>query len=509
MPKAASTAKANARGQETGNVRIVLAYLVLAFAAQLILLLPGSQLFRMPLRIGPFMASLALVFFPRRRIPGLRLTSAVVPAVFVLVIVAFGFLNGGTESLISAIATLAFYAAILSPLVWVGRLQISERGFVGIILALWIFNTMSCAVGVLQVMYPGRFIPTTSLLVQQAQEEGRAPQKIDLASGQSIERPYGLTDQPGGVASNGTFAFMFGLGLLSTSRKLWLTALYAAGMAAGIFIIYICEVRVALVVSAIMAVAYLSLLFIRGQFARGTRVLVALAMVGLGSTISAMVIGGSEIRDRAMTLFESDFGTVYYGNRGAFLENAFYYALPQWPMGAGLGRYGMIATYFTTGGAFSANALWAEIQWQAWVYDGGWLMVLTYPIAILLALWMTLRVAIDRRAGDMSTWATIMASYNVAAIAITFSYSFFLSQSGLEFWLLNALLYSAYQFERHLSKVHVPAGFEAAPASWKPVARSRAFSGKTPDRPQAVRRPLSGLLPQVQPIIEADDGISD
>ena len=120
----------------------------------------------------------------------------------------------------------------------------------------------------------------------------------------------------------------------------------------------------------------------------------------------------------------------------------------------------MIALYF--GNRNTGGNLWAEIQWTAWAFDGGWLMVIAYPVAILLAMWVTVRIAFDRSAGTtMSVWGTILSAYNLAAVAITFSYSIFISQAGLEFWLLNALLYSVYQYQKRQTKVEVPQGLRS------------------------------------------------
>ena len=458
-------------GQNRTHLRLVIGYIFTAFLFNTLLLVPSATGFRLPLRMFPFAASLLLAAIPPRGLVRQhRLHPALGAAIVVLGIGLFGLLNQQTESTITAIASIAFYAAILAPIIWVGRLQLSQRGFVTIVLVLWSFNTLSSAVGVLQVMFPGKFTPATSQLVLQQQEMGSLDLKIQLADGETMDRPFGLTDQPGGVAANGLVAFIFGLGLLSTTKRAPMVLLYSAGMGAGLFVIYLCQVRVALVTCGICSIGYVALLSSRGEIKLVSRVLIALVIIISASTVAALAVGGAQVADRVLSLVAEDAGSVYYQNRGHFLEYTFTYALPEWPVGAGLGRYGMMAAYFSPDKGLGARSLWAEIQWTAWVYDGGWLMIIAYPTAIVLAVLATLRIAFDRKAGTLSVWGTILAAYNIGAVAITFSYCLFLSQSGLEFWLLNAAIYTAYQVQQRNKQAVVPAGFESAPEPWRPDA---------------------------------------
>ena len=326
-PPVAAVAQQSSSSGETADVShhwLVLAYIGGSILFQLLLLLPGVSVFRTPLRMFPFAASIALTFFPPRQIVrGHKMHPSVPAAIVVLIIVIFGLLNQETEGMVSGIATVMFYAAILSPLVWVGRLQLSERGFVMIVMLLWSFNALSAAVGVLQVSYPGQFLPAVSTLIRDQQEATGAELKINLANGKEMQRPFGLTDVPGGASGAGIAAFIFGLGLLSATRRPWLMALYAVGMSAGLFIIYLCQVRVALVACLIAAVGYIALLAWRGHFRLLTRVVVTLSVIVTVSTIAAFIIGGGEVANRVLSLVAEDPTTVYYGNRGFFLDTTF------------------------------------------------------------------------------------------------------------------------------------------------------------------------------------------
>jgi hypothetical protein len=487
---------------------IVLTYFIVAFSSQLILLIPEMSPFRVVLRTLPFMVSLLLAIFPAgRHIGGFRKHPALGAAGLVLCILAIGLFNQYTQSVTAGLAQIALVTAILSPLLWVGRLQLGSRGLAIVIFCLWGFNAVSAGFGVLQVRFPGHFQPATSIIVQEFQERGITA-NIELADGTEMERPYGLTDNPGGAAAAGMIAFIFGLGLLVYTRNWLFKAIFLTGMGVGLFVIYLSQVRVSIVMCGVATVAFCGIMSMRGEFGRLTGALLALAVVVIVSTSAAFVIGGNSTRDRFLTLVDDDAGSVYHNNRGVFLDYTFEYVLPSYPIGAGLGRYGMVAHYFNNNGP--SDALWAEIQWTAWAYDGGWLMILAYPIAIFIALWNTFKIGKDRTYGPVGVWAAILTCYNISVFAVLFSYPFFVSQGGLEFWLLNAACFSAAQVYRESLKPNVPEGFAVIPAPWRPKV-APADDGRTAPSdlgagPAPRRRPLARCpLPAVVPVFDAAD----
>jgi hypothetical protein len=189
-----------------------------------------------------------------------------------------------------------------------------------------------------------------------------------------------------------------------------------------------------------------------------------------------------------------------------FLEYTFEYVLPNYPLGAGLGRYGMMSHYFNPTG--DRESLWAEIQWTAWAYDGGWLMVVTYPVAILSAAWITFKIGKQRKYGPVGLWAAILTAYNMSVIAVLFSYSFFISQGGLEFWLLNAACFSVGQVYLRSLEPEVPEGFEVIPAPWKPEVAAAGTSPEASTQTGWRRRPLGQRpRPSVVPVFEASDHV--
>jgi len=176
--------------------------------------------------------------------------------------------------------------------------------------------------------------------------------------------------------------------------------------------------------------------------------LVTLALVLLAGVAAALAVGGESVTNRLKTLTEDDPATVYYHGRGFYLHYLLVEQIWEFPLGAGLGRWGMTNTYF--GGANPLNeTLWAEIQWQGWLYDGGIPLMLVYAGAIAMAMWVALKAS-RAISSSLGQWATVILAYNVGALAVTFNNPIFLSQAGMEFWLLNACLWSAWWQQKQM-----------------------------------------------------------
>jgi len=175
----------------------------------------------------------------------------------------------------------------------------------------------------------------------------------------------------------------------------------------------------------------------RGEITRATKILFASIVLIAISSVWAFTIGGSQVTERLSSLVESNAANVYYTNRGVFLEDTIFNTIPKYPLGAGLGRWGMVYSYFGDKSSLSSSALWAEIQPTAWIYDGGVPLLLVYYSAIIACVLFSYRIATNRQNawGDL---AIVVFAHNIAILANTFSYVPFIGQSGLYFWLLNA-----------------------------------------------------------------------
>jgi hypothetical protein len=416
----------------------ILGFLFLQMTCQIALLVPALGQLRVAFRIGAFAISLMALFAVQGR--GYRFS--VVPVLAVsMVILTLSVFNTNTNTPTSGLATLTLNLAIVAPLLWISRLKVDAKVFLGLIGFLWFFHSLSATVGVLQTLYPGRFEMQRSTIIQSfAYEEGL---KITLADGSVIYRPSGLTDSPGGASSAGFLAYLFGMGFLATSRRFLIQLLAAPTIGIGVYCIYISQVRVNFILAMICTIVFvLGLLFLR-RYSFASRIIVVLPIAIGISSIAAFSVGGEQTIDRLMTLIEEDPQKVYASNRGRFLDETINYHIPDYPFGAGLGRWGMMRSYFGDEDNPRSTPIWVEIQFTAWVIDGGIPLLATYLLAVCMTLFLTLRDAIRCPDPWLSTWGLLVVGYDIAIFAAMFSYVPFIGQMGLEFWLFNSAYWVA------------------------------------------------------------------
>ncbi len=422
--------------------------LLTQIACQLVLLVGPPGWSRVMLRTAPFAASLAallLVPVPRRvgRHPARPFVAAW------LALIGLGVFHPSSGHVIAGLAQFALSAAIAAPLFWAMRLTVTPKVLARLVLILWSFNALSAVVGVLQVFFPGRFDFALSAVVA-GNGLGGENLKITLENGAQIYRPSGLSDTPGGAAGAGLTTLLFGLGYLTTSRSNALRALAALSIGLGLFATFFTQVRVALVIAAIVVTAYVALL----TYLRRARELVwlvsILPLVVAGSFAWAVAEGGDAVLARLMTLVEERPDQVYYSNRGKFFESTLNDILPEFPLGGGVGRYGMMYAYFGDDSDLRSEPLWAEIQWTSWAYDGGVPLMLAAVAALVVTLAAAGGAAARARSDWLAGWAALVAAYDLSMIGLTFSYSPFMGQAGLEYWLINGTVFAAYAHSRKL-----------------------------------------------------------
>jgi hypothetical protein len=269
----------------------------------------------------------------------------------------------------------------------------------------------------------------------------------------------GLTDTPGGAAGAGFFTVLCAAAFFLLERRRWMRIVCAAAMLVGMAAIYLAQVRVMLVMEAVCMLAFLTMMSWHaarvsnsphGAGVRSRRLayltgLMALAAVG-GFTW-AVGVGGTAITDRVNSLTE---------------ENpCVNEVLPEYPLGAGPGRWGMMSYYFGDPGNTRNPGLWAEIQLTGWLYDGGVALVLAYALAIALAFRMAYIFSLNNRSAELATLAALVFAYDVGVLAATFDSCFFIGGGGLDFWMLNAMLFNA---AYHTLRTPAPKRAEAARA---------------------------------------------
>ncbi|MFP2895821.1 hypothetical protein [Corallococcus sp. 4LFB] len=426
-----------------GSGHVVVAFIALLFVCQLALLMEALAPVRVVFRILSFGTSLALLVL----VKGPRLKHPAMPFLLASAgLTALNFFHPGTNTPLAAAAQLGIQVSVFAPLFWASRLRIDAKLFGRVVLLLFLFNVVSASLGILQVSFPGRFQPALSAMVESQGEGYVRSLQFETASGARVFRPMGLTDVPGGASTGAFYSVLLGGAFLLSRQGLSRKVLGAAGIGIGLICLYLGQVRVAAVTLLVCMAAFGLVLTVSGRWVR----LVTLASVVGGFAVVAfgwaVAVGGDAVLARWSTLTASDPTQVYQSNRGRFLDSTFAEVLPEFPLGAGLGRYGMANAYFGDNSDRASPPLWAEIQWTAWAYDGGWLGMVCYPLALLATLGWGFQVARrrDDSRGEFWLWGSLLFAYDLGALAQTFSYQFFMSQMGMEFWLLNAAFFSAY-----------------------------------------------------------------
>lgn len=427
---------------EFGPSSWLIAFTALHFCCQLLLLVPELTTIRVLIRMTAFLGSSGLLVLTMLK--GGRQSSPLrFWAYGILLIIGCAALNPDSSNLLASVAQFALYLSILGPLFWASRLRVTTQTFQLLILLFWIFYTASAVVGVLQAYFPGSFQPALSTVVADQGEGYLLSLEIQLASGERIFRPMGLTDTPGGAAYGGMYAVLLGLGMLQGKPLFRGARLLATGsVILGAMCLYLCQVRSLIVMTGVCVVTLAFVLALSGRF---SRLLGAGIVISAGAALAfflAQSVGGDAVTSRLSTLTSEDPASVYYKNRGIFLEDTIERLLPLYPFGAGLGRWGMISRYFGD----QVNTIWAEIQWTGWLLDGGIPLIITYTGAIIGVTWACLRVAVRERDQDVGGWAATIVAYNAGAFAVCFNYPVFMGTSGVEFWLLNAALLQSVRY---------------------------------------------------------------
>lgn len=415
-------------------------FILLQFIFQFLLLFPQFGVLRVPMRVTSFALSLFLLAWLRGS--GSR-HPATNYAIAVLFIIGASFcLHPYINSILAGAAQWAMYVAILGPILWVTKLKLTPKGFERLIFMLWAFHTLSAAFGVLQIYFPGKFQPYLSTAIQNSQWAGENL-IITLANGAQVYRPMGLTDTPGGAASAGFYALLLGIGIALHERNLIMRITCLCSGVIGLFCIYLSQVRSILVFLSICLVGLVVVLLRQGKYGKLSILIASIAILALASFSWAIAVGGESTLDRLTSLVSDRADTVYYENRGHFLEHTLNVLLPQYPLGAGLGRWGMMNSYFGDNSNPLTAPIWVEIQWTGWLLDGGIPLIIAYSAALFAACHAAWKIAISRQLGSFSFWGGLIFAYNLGAIALTFNYPLFISQGGMEFWLLNTALFVA------------------------------------------------------------------
>jgi hypothetical protein len=402
-----------------------------------LLYLPGTQGARLPIRFAAFAVSLvAFAWWQVQsdvRPPAHRAYGWVAAVMGLLALMLF---NPYTTSLTGGLAHMMVYFAVLSPLFWAPAMVRTPEQLARLLALVLICSGVNSLVGVLQVYDPAVFMPAE--LSRVLSDVGLGAVTFRGPGGQVLMRPPGLFDTPGAVAGPGMYAALlgaiFGLSAIPVWRRVGAFGLSAAGFAA----IYLSQVRISLVVAILMFLTYAAVLMIQRRTAKAmTFAVLAIGLVGV-SFVVAVALGGESVVSRLMTLLAGDPLDVYYRARGAQLNNTFSELLFAYPLGGGLGRWGMAGAYFRNPGD---AGLWAEIQIAGWMIDGGVPMLFLYGGAIVTAAVSQFRLARRSPYPRVAACAAVVLAANLGTTALVFTFTPFVTQIGIQYWFLAGALH--------------------------------------------------------------------
>jgi hypothetical protein len=405
-----------------------------------LLFLPGTQPFRLYLRIASFAISAALLawwaFGPSK---DTRAHPAQPWIVAMLLYVGAMLLHPFTSSTLAGLAQIVLYLAVVAPLFWAPSVVRGPDHLSRLMALLLICNGANAAVGVLQVYDPGRWMPQEMSRLVTESEFGLGAVTYMGPNG-LIVRPPGLFDNPGAVAGPGMYAALLGLVFAISAIAPWKRAIAIGASFAGVAAIYLSQVRVSLVVVAFMLATYVGLLLFQDRRARAMKFGMLSGLLVCSTFAFSVVLGGESIVERTLTLFSNDPISLYSASRGGQLVYTFDELLRTYPLGAGLGRWGMIGGYFGGGTTAETAQLWAEIQVAGWGIDGGIPLLVICIGGLLVALGSEAKLAFRDPDAKVRACAAVILAANLGTAALIFSFTPFVTQIGLQFWFLAGAL---------------------------------------------------------------------
>ena len=413
-----------------------------------ILFLPNTQAFRLPLRVSSFGISLAaLIWWFGKRDRNANPHPAahwLFLAVVYLVVIVF---HPKTNTPLAGLAQTMLYLSVLAPAFWASEMVRKPQQLMRLLVILLICNGINSLVGLLQVYNPAFWMPEEFSSVAMSAKYGLSNFTYINSAGQLAVRPTGLFDTPGAVSAPGMVAGVLGLIFALSSISAWKRILAFGASIIGVAVVYYSQVRTAFLIMALMMLVYAGIVwFIQKQKTR------AIAFVGIGGLLLTVLFpftisrSGEIANKRYAALAQSNPIAVYYqAKRGDQMENAFTSLLPQYPFGAGLGRWGMMRLYFGDESNVDSPPIWAELQFTAWILDGGIVLMLFYSLALLTTTLYEFRIAKKSGNTESHSIVPIVLAINMGTLALVFGFTPFTTQLGLQYWFLAGALHGVAQ----------------------------------------------------------------
>ena len=407
----------------------------------ILLFIPGSQGYRFYIRAFPYVTSLVAVIACAKsngtntKVPGAGwILAALVLLIANLVHEETWFTAG--------VAQVVFQLAICAPVFWAARMWLPPSRLERVIMLIFAANFLGAIVGLLQVYYPGTFMPPEFSRMALAMDKNFMASLTYVGAGdRMIVRPPGLSDMPGGAAISGSFLAVIGFALAVRQNQSRLKHfVFYGAVVIGMTIVYLTQIRSILLMIFVGMLAVALVRLRQGRIVQSSYIAGSATVLLLGSFVWAVTLGGDSVQQRYSSMYDSGVVQSYQDNRGIFLSYTIFEQPFEYPFGAGLGRWGMMSAYFPEPSNWLHPSLYAEIQPTGWIYDGGILMCIFYPAALFFAMRYAYKVAIDP-GNPLSDAAMLLFVVQLLVFGLCFTGPVFNTQIGIMFWLSTAMLY--------------------------------------------------------------------
>jgi hypothetical protein len=420
------------------------AFIALQLLVGLALFIPGAQAFRSVVRAMPYLVSGAAIIYYFRHATGRTLPTSTRWLVVSFLLLLLNLLHDSAH-LLAGLAQVVFQVCIAAPVFWMPRSVVTEARIRRLIWIVFACSALGSVVGILQVYFPERFLPPEfSVLARSLNPHIIQSLTYVGADGRDIVRPPGLSDMPGGAAIAGMMTMVLGMSLGLGRGERWIVrALCLAAAAAGMTALYLTHVRSLTLVAAASVGVFALMRLRQGRTMEGGLTLgVGLGLV-VGAYVWALSVGGDAVSDRFSGLANDGVYRVFEDQRGFFIRYTLSEMLYEFPLGAGLGRWGMMHVYFGDPTLWQAPPIHVEVQLTGWLLDGGVPLWLLYGGAIAGALLLSYRAAIRAENGTMQDVATIVLCLQLTIVCLCLTGPVFNTQLGILFWAITGGLFGA------------------------------------------------------------------
>ena len=411
----------------------------------LVLFVPGAQGYRVYIRALPYVISGASLVYYFRRTTGEPIPPGAkwLLATFVLLLLN---LLQPTTHLMAGIGQIVFQVSIAAPAFWMARAVVDERRLTRFLWVLFASSLLASGAGILQVYFPERFLPPEfSSLAQALNPNVISSLTYAGADGRAIIRPPGLSDMPGGAAVAGMMTMILGL-TLAMRRDVSLLVRIAClvGGVVGMTTLFLTHVRSLSLLAAAGIAVCTALRFRQGRATDSAISAAAGIAVIAGAYLWAVAVGGDAVSERFLGLLNEGVLRTFDESRGLFVRYTLTELLYEFPLGAGVGRWGMMQVLFGDPTLWQAPPIHVEIQPTGWLLDGGVPLLLAYATAIVVVLRRTYRIAVDATAGGrLQDLATVLLCVQLTIAGLCLSGPVFNTQLGIQFWAVAGALAGA------------------------------------------------------------------